>query len=74
MPPAQNSLLFASNPFHIPPMKYKKLLRLEKAHELLLSKEYSVKEVSNIVGYDDVSYFSKIFKKNYGYPPTKLLN
>ena len=58
----------------VPPMRYRTLLRLEKANELLLSKEYSVKEVSNIVGYNDVSYFSRIFKKEYGYPPVELLN
>lgn len=58
----------------IPPMKYKNMLRLEKAYELLLSKEYSVKEVSNIVGYNDISYFSRMFKKKYGYPPIELLN
>jgi AraC-like DNA-binding protein len=58
----------------MPPMKYKTQLRLEKARDLLSSKEYSVKEVSYIVGYSDVSYFSRIFKKEYGYPPVELLN
>ena len=55
-------------------MKYKTMLRVEKARELLSTKEYSVKEVSNIVGYSDVSYFSRIFKKELGYPPIELLN
>ena len=58
----------------MPPMKYKTQLRLEKARDLLSSKEYSVKEVSYIVGYSDVSYFSRIFKKEFGYPPVELLN
>ncbi len=58
----------------MPPMKYKMQLRLEKAHELLSTKEYSVKEVASIVGYEDVSYFSRIFKKEFGYPPIKLIN
>ncbi len=57
----------------MPPMKYKTMLRLQKARELLSTKEYSVKEVSNIVGYNDVSYFSRIFKKEFGYPPIELL-
>ena len=28
----------------------------------------------NIVGYNDVSYFSRIFKKRFGYPPVELLD
>lgn len=56
----------------MPPIKYKNHLRLEKAYEMLSTKEYSVKEVSAHVGFEDAAYFSRIFKKTYGFCPTEL--
>ena len=55
-------------------VEFENPISVEKARELLSTKEYSVKEVSVIVGYSDVSYFSRIFKKESGYPPIELLN
>lgn len=51
---------------------YKELLhkkRLEKAAELLLKTELSVSEIIKTVGYENQSYFRKIFKERYGKMP-----
>ena len=48
-------------------------IRLEKARELLESGEaMSIQKVAASVGYDDAYYFSKLFKKRYGVPPSKV--
>ena len=52
------------------PINYLIKLRLEKAKEQLERKDdTSIKLVSTNVGYDDVYYFSKLFKKYYGMSP-----
>ena len=45
-------------------------LRIQKAKDFLESGQYSIKEVSYKVGYNDPNYFSRIFKKITGYTPT----
>lgn len=49
-------------------------IRLEEAKTLLLNNEYSVKEVSKRVGYEDYNYFSRLFKQRNGYTPTNYRN
>ena len=45
-------------------------MRLERARIQLESDNgQSIKAISNSVGYDDVYYFSKLFKKYYGMSP-----
>ena len=44
-------------------------VRMEKAAELLDSKEYKISEVSELVGYRTVSHFSNVFKKFFGISP-----
>jgi AraC-like DNA-binding protein len=45
--------------------------RLEKAKELLRQHpRISVSEVSKQIGYNDSNYFSRVFKKNIGIPPS----
>ncbi|SFK97269.1 Two-component response regulator, YesN/AraC family, consists of REC and AraC-type DNA-binding domains [Paenibacillus sp. 1_12] len=46
--------------------------RIEKARELLASGQYKVYEVSSMVGYQTVQYFSKTFKKVTGLNPGDL--
>lgn len=50
------------------------LIRCRIEHALLLLKEdaYSIQEISNMVGYSDPLYFSRLFKKHIGYPPSKI--
>lgn len=57
------------------PINYLIKLRLEKAREQLENyTEHSVKTISTSVGYDDVYYFSKLFKKYYGKSPLNYRN
>jgi signal transduction histidine kinase/DNA-binding response OmpR family regulator len=46
-------------------------VRMENAIELLASGQKNVSEVAFIVGYDDPGYFSKVFKKNFGFLPSE---
>lgn len=46
--------------------------RIDKARELLASGNYKVYEVSSLVGYQTVQYFSKTFKKVTGFNPGDL--
>jgi AraC-like DNA-binding protein len=51
------------------PNDFIRLIRLKKAAELLLQKEYRVNEIAFIVGFNSVSYFSKCFQKQFGLLP-----
>lgn len=52
------------------PIKYLIQIRMEKAKELLEDEDCgSIKDVSLAIGYEDVYYFSKLFKKYYGIAP-----
>lgn len=48
--------------------------RFEKACELLREPSYKVKEVSNMVGFENVSYFCSVFTKRYGMTPNEFRN
>lgn len=52
------------------PIKYLIQIRMEKAREILEDEDCgSIRDVSMAVGYEDVYYFSKLFKKYYGMAP-----
>lgn len=55
------------------PAEFIRTQRLNKAFELLLKNE-SVSDASWSVGFEDPVYFSKTFKKHYGYPPSEAKN
>jgi YesN/AraC family two-component response regulator len=46
---------------------------MEKAKELLVKEELSVKEIANSVGYQDAYHFSKLFKKYTGNSPSDYI-
>lgn len=46
-------------------------IRLEKAKELLCVEDLPINRVGELVGYDDIFYFSKIFKKEIGLAPSE---
>jgi two-component system response regulator YesN len=46
-------------------------IRIEKAKELMLRSDLSIKEICGKIGYSDPNYFSRIFKKNMGVTPTE---
>lgn len=54
------------------PINYLINLRLEKAKNLLITTDFQIKSISQFVGYKDAYYFSKLFKKYYGYSPCKF--
>jgi two-component system response regulator YesN len=46
--------------------------RIEKAKDLLISTELKIYDISQLVGYSDTKYFSKLFKKYFGDVPSKF--
>lgn len=51
------------------PMKYQQRLRLQRASRLLNNPYLRIQEVATQCGYDDVNYFVRIFKREFGMPP-----
>lgn len=48
--------------------------RMEKAKEMILKENSKLAYISTKVGYNDTSYFSKCFKKYFGYLPSDIIN
>lgn len=55
------------------PMQYITNLRIENARDLLLSGEVNVTEAAELSGFDDIYYFSTLFKRKTGTSPGRLL-
>lgn len=53
------------------PMQYILTIRMNNAASLLESTDYSMAEISTIVGYDNPLYFSRLFKKQKGVSPSE---
>lgn len=47
-------------------------IRLAHARELLQAGEKNVSQVAYEVGFDDPKYFSRVFKEQFGLPPSKM--
>ncbi len=54
------------------PANYIKSVRLQKAKEMLETANWTVSEIAYKTGFQNVSHFSKIFKKQYGVLPSVL--
>lgn len=54
------------------PMQYILTVRMSSAQNLLETTEYNVAEISDIVGYENPLYFSRIFKKQNGVSPSEF--
>lgn len=54
----------------IAPADFIRNIRMQEAARLLKSKRYNVAEVSDMTGFADPKYFTDIFKKYYGMPPS----
>lgn len=59
--------------FGISPQQYLMKLRLEHAIALLAVEKLPVGEVSAMCGFSDEKYFSRAFKKKYGFSPSKAM-
>lgn len=44
--------------------EYRNLARVRKAKELLASSNYSITEISEVLGFESITYFERIFKKH----------
>lgn len=51
-------------------LQYVKHKKVEKALLMLKSGEYNITQISQLLGFDNVQYFSTTFKSYYGFPPT----
>jgi AraC-like DNA-binding protein len=58
--------------FNTSPVDYLIRLRMEYAAHLLGDLNLNVGEIAKMAGYDDIYYFSKLFKKYYGKSPSKM--
>ncbi len=58
--------------FGLSPQQFKKMQRIRVAENLLLTSSYTITQISQIVGYSDSLYFSKIFKQINGLSPTQF--
>lgn len=48
---------------HTTIIDYLNTIRMKKAEELLADSRYTITEISQLVGYDSLQYFSRVFKK-----------
>lgn len=55
----------------VSPIEYLIHYRLGIAQNLLKSTFYSIKEISESIGYEDALYFSRCFKNRYGFSPSE---
>jgi AraC-like DNA-binding protein/quercetin dioxygenase-like cupin family protein len=58
----------------ISPLNYINEVRLKKAYLLLEKKENSISEIAEAVGFSDYNNFGRLFRKYYGFPPSKVFN
>ncbi|QKS46339.1 helix-turn-helix transcriptional regulator [Paenibacillus cellulosilyticus] len=54
------------------PIDYLIQFRINRAHELLMTGQFTVAAVARSVGYADAYYFSRLFKKHKGLPPGQV--
>lgn len=52
------------------PKNYLINLKLQKSKELIRENKYTISEIAFTLGFSSIHYFSRIFKKHYGLPPS----
>ena len=57
--------------FNISPKQYVIKRRIEYAKALIITRYFSIQEISNLCGYNDQKHFSAEFKKITGVSPSK---
>jgi len=60
--------------FNTSPIHYIIELKIRKACELLMQEHRNITEISNIVGFSDSNYFSRLFKERIGLSPSEYRN
>lgn len=54
------------------PLQYIRSIRIANAQNLLETTEYNIGEISDVIGYEDPLYFSRVFKKQVGVSPKEF--
>lgn len=52
--------------------EYLNMIRIEESKRLLSNTDFSIIDIASAVGFEDQSYFSKVFKKYTGLTPTQM--
>jgi AraC-like DNA-binding protein len=58
--------------FHVPPSRWLQQKRLDAAHYLLRTKQRKPTDVYLEVGFENLSHFSKAFKRQFGFTPSQV--
>lgn len=58
--------------YGIPPLRYLTEKRLTEAKKILLTTDFSIHEISSMVGYENTNHFINLFKKYEGSTPGKF--
>ncbi|RAP76779.1 helix-turn-helix transcriptional regulator [Paenibacillus montanisoli] len=53
------------------PMAYLQRLRMTEAEKLLLFTDFPVFEIAEMLGYEDASYFARLFRRHHGRAPSE---
>lgn len=59
---------------NLPFKEYLTKYRIDKARKMLFAGNHRIYEVAEAVGFDNPAYFSSVFKKVLGYPPSHLIH
>ena len=57
----------------LPPMTYLKIYRLELAYKKLKNSDTTISNIATECGFPNANYFTRCFKKHFGFPPTKYI-
>ncbi|HHV97400.1 MAG TPA: helix-turn-helix transcriptional regulator [Clostridiaceae bacterium] len=57
--------------FNMSPMKYINHFRLDKAKELMMYSDFNISQISELVGFTSIHYFSRYFKKKENMTPSE---
>lgn len=57
----------------LPPMTYLKIYRLESAYKKIKNSDTTISDIAAECGFPNANYFTRCFKKHFGFPPTKYI-
>lgn len=56
----------------VTPMHYRNMVRVDKAKVLLLDRSLNLEDIASRVGFEDVKYFSRVFKRETSLSPSEF--